>query len=170
MTGHTTISRWASSIVLVLMCLPCGVVMVLGLRSAWLQHHAEERMEKASLTRLVLASHQVYWVRQGKELLVGQHYFDVKSQQSVDAHHVAFIGIFDHQETRLHLALQALTTPQRQCQQQVATLFFTCALPGARFCWAPALLALPPTHWPPHGPQAFASTCMPVPTPPPLAG
>lgn len=69
----------------------------------------EEAMERTHLQVLQIKSDELHWVRDGKEILVGDRMFDVHTF-SQSGNSVIITGLFDDQETKIKEQLSFLKT------------------------------------------------------------
>jgi hypothetical protein len=167
---HCNISKLSAIVLLSILLLPCGICLALHLRTAWLWHCVEERLEKTKLTSIEMPQDAVDWVRPGKEIRIGQQYFDVKSQQQISHNRVVLTGIFDTEETAIKMVLNDFGTRQQQHQQNlVVKILFAFSVLGVKTCWDIPLLPAPAIVLPLHAASVLASATLSVPTPPPLA-
>ncbi len=67
----------------------------------------QEKLEKKQVVQITIHSKDVNWVKLNKEILIGQHLFDVKSY-TVKGEIVTFFGIFDTAEDGIKLQLNKI--------------------------------------------------------------
>lgn len=77
----------------------------------WLE--MEEKLEQVHLQTICLAANSVHWHKQGKEILVNGHLFDVKTYQE-ENDKVVFTGLYDEAETRLKKNMERLLQQEQE--------------------------------------------------------
>jgi len=72
-----------------------------------------ERLEHSNLGELTVAKKDVRWYKEGKEIVIGSHLFDVKSSR-VKNDSVVFRGLFDKKESLLKKDIDQLMDYQNK--------------------------------------------------------
>lgn len=97
---------------LLLVAIPLFFTIGMMVSQKIIQVHSRERLERETLQTISIPSQQVYWVKQGKEILVDGKLFDVKSF-SQQADKIIFTGVFDGKENRLVKHIKELTEQKK---------------------------------------------------------
>lgn len=89
-----------------------------------IRHQMEERLENTFLQIIQIKKADLVWIKQGKEIKVGNHLFDVKSIKEKDG--VCEIkGLYDTDEDLLHEQLnKTQRNTEQQSQQLIIDFFF----------------------------------------------
>ncbi|HEY0678810.1 MAG TPA: hypothetical protein VGD17_11025 [Chitinophagaceae bacterium] len=74
-------------------------------------HEMEEKLEKEQLQTITIPVNSFRWFKKNKEILVAGKMFDVKSITIRNNEYVV-TGLYDEQETELHMVLQKMHTKQ----------------------------------------------------------
>jgi hypothetical protein len=90
--------------------LPVMAVCLLQYRQIALQRRGKERLEKELLQTVSVPKEALRWAKQGKEIWINDHLFDVKSYSLVNNVYI-FKGLYDEDET---LVVKALRQQNRQ--------------------------------------------------------
>lgn len=111
---------------LVIVLAPLSYHFIFQARQQQIRHHMKEELEHARLQELVLPTASLQWAKPGKEILIGQELFDVKSIR-YDQYGMAHIrGLFDKAETALVKEIQKDFDQQnRNGSRQIIHLFKT---------------------------------------------
>jgi hypothetical protein len=72
-----------------------------------------ERLEHSNLEEITLAKKSVRWYKKGKEIIIGNSLFDVKSS-TLKTDSITFTGLFDEKETLLKKNIDLLTEHQNK--------------------------------------------------------
>lgn len=153
---------------LVIVLAPLSYHFIFQARQQQIRHHMKEELEHARLQELVLPAASLQWAKPGKEILVNQELFDVKSIR-YDHKGMAHIrGLFDEAETALVKEIQKDFDQQnRNGSRQIISLFKTIqSLPesGQFVFTAPAPVS---TVLPVHGAGSLPNNYLLLLTPPP---
>jgi len=70
-------------------------------RQRSIQHQMKERLEESILHTITVAEHDLRWVKEGKEIALGNKLFDVKTIASGSNGNFILTGLFDDEETML---------------------------------------------------------------------
>lgn len=65
------------------------------------QYEMEEKLEKASLQTITLSTKDFVWIKMGKEIIIGNEMFDVKSYEAID-NKIIFTGLYDKIEDQIN--------------------------------------------------------------------
>jgi hypothetical protein len=82
-------------------------------------YQAAERLEKACLQTVALPKKDVHWVTKGKELRIGQRFFDVKTYKE-RGNELIVTGVFDDDETAIEKKIDDVW--QKEAPQQMDSL------------------------------------------------
>jgi len=93
---------------LVVMIMPMLIILMLLLQQRHVIHKMKEKLESESLHTITLNKKDINWVKQDKEILVGNELFDVKTIKE-ENDRVHFTGLFDHEETTIEKSLGDLS-------------------------------------------------------------
>jgi hypothetical protein len=93
-------ASFKSSILVGVFMIPTLFLALSVLQQKWIAWEMTEKLEHQQLHTLRIASHQLHWVKTGKEILVDGKLFDVKSF-STQGSYVQVHGLFDEEETKL---------------------------------------------------------------------
>lgn len=83
----------------------------------------EERLEQAHLETLTLHPHQLVWHKKGKEILIQNRLFDIKSME-VAGDRVTVTGIYDDAETAIKEKIASLESRQQRDNERSRSLLF----------------------------------------------
>lgn len=84
-------------------------------------HEMEERLETASLTEITVPAGEIVWLKKGKEILVNNEPFDIKScKLSNGVFHIC--GLYDKKEKELK---KLLSEEQHSSQKKMYSLIFS---------------------------------------------
>ena len=114
----------ATIFLLVLALAPLFYVVTVQIKQHSIQQRMKEELEEKVLHSITLKSSQIHWIREGKEIAVGNKLFDVKSITYKKDGTAVIRGRFDEDETALVQQLQKNQKENNsQGAKQLAQLF-----------------------------------------------
>ena len=90
-----------AAIMLVIVLAPLSYSVIFRIRQNWVQHEMKERLENSLLQEIVVPAASLQWIKPGKEILVDQQLFDIKSIRYDQNGNALIRGLFDEKETLL---------------------------------------------------------------------
>jgi hypothetical protein len=78
----------------------------------------EEKLEEEQLTTITIPAHELHWVKEGKEILINNHLFDIETITRLDDGRLVVTGLYDYQEQQLHEQLNHTLHKSNPAQQQ----------------------------------------------------
>ena len=90
-----------ASLLLLLLVAPAVYFLSVPIRQALIRNAMKEKLENSLSQSISLDPAGIRWVRQGKELLIGDRLFDVKHIAPEKGGTVRVTGLFDEEETAL---------------------------------------------------------------------
>jgi hypothetical protein len=97
----------AGSPVILLILLPCLYCLYFQVKQQAIRMEMEERLESEQVQTVVVPVNEFRWYEEGREILVDGMMFDVKSMREENGNYI-ITGLFDENETKLHIALGKL--------------------------------------------------------------
>ena len=88
-------------LLLVLVLEPVISPIVLQLHQLSVQHKMKERLEEEMLHTIIIAKTDLRWVKPGKEIILGENMFDIKTMTDLGNGTLRIAGIYDFEETLL---------------------------------------------------------------------
>ena len=85
---------------LFLVTMPLFISVGLFIKQKVIQLQRRQRFETELVQTITIPSEKIYWVKQGKEILVNGRLFDVKSFTTT-GNHMTLTGFYDHEEDKL---------------------------------------------------------------------
>jgi hypothetical protein len=85
---------------ILLTAIPLLTPFYIHLQQRHIRHQMKEKLEQQYLTTVVLEKKSVHWIKPGKEILLGDRMFDIKTVQT-DQDHFIFTGLYDDEETNV---------------------------------------------------------------------
>ena len=105
------------------MLLPVAYTIYFQLHRAVIRHQMEEALESRQLHTLGIPLAQVFWVKPGKEIRIGDRFFDIK--ESYQKHDTLWVqGLFDEEEKSLHATLHQIMNHGANAPGKINTLAF----------------------------------------------
>jgi hypothetical protein len=101
-------NRMIAFLFLLIVAVPLLLSAKFILEENLIQQEVEEKMSTAVLQSINIAKADIVWVRNGKEILVGDKYFDVRHFE-MNGEMVTLSGYFDSEETELVSAFKKYT-------------------------------------------------------------
>jgi hypothetical protein len=92
---------------LVLVLLPCLYCLYFQVKHQVIRWEMEEKLERDAVQTIVVPANEFRWYDEGREIVVNGKMFDVKSITQENGNYL-ITGLFDEDETQLHLALNKL--------------------------------------------------------------
>jgi hypothetical protein len=80
---------------------PLLFIIYTSIRQQEIRHNMKRQLEIKMLHTITLAKNDVYWLKEGKEILIDGRMFDVKSFKAVGTGEIRFTGLYDDDETAL---------------------------------------------------------------------
>jgi hypothetical protein len=93
-------------LLLVLTLAPVIYPFALQLHQRSIQHRMKERLEDGMLHTITLAKTELRWVKPGKEIVLGENMFDIKTITDQGNGILLITGIYDYEETIVVGAMQ----------------------------------------------------------------
>ena len=81
---------------------PLFVFLFFIAQRQYLRWQMEEKLEKEQLTTITINAHDFKWYKEGKEIVVNGHLFDVEEIKRLDNDQLLITGLYDYQEQELH--------------------------------------------------------------------
>ena len=109
---------------LVLILAPLSYMFLLQSRQQKIRHRMKEVLEQSLLQELVIPAGELQWFKPGKEIVVDQQLFDIKSIRYSEDGNAYITGLFDKEETILvHEMKKDRDEQNRNSSSQVIRLF-----------------------------------------------
>ncbi len=108
---------------LVLIIMPVLFSFYFTIHQGIIHHQMEERLENTLLQIIQIKKAELVWVKQGKEIRVGNRLFDIKSIKEKNGVY-EIKGLYDTDEDLLHEILNKTQRNTEQQSQQVFLNFF----------------------------------------------
>lgn len=80
---------------------PLLFIIFTSIKQQEIRHNMKRQLEIKMLHTITLAKNDVYWLKEGKEILINGRMFDVKSFQPAGNGKINFTGLYDDDETAL---------------------------------------------------------------------
>jgi hypothetical protein len=93
---------------LLLVAMPLLIFSFLQLKQKHIQYQMEERLELASLKTIELSNNSFTWTKNGKEILINNKLFDVKSFVKKESS-IVFTGLYDKDEDAIKKSIVNLS-------------------------------------------------------------
>lgn len=90
-----------------LILLPCLYCLYFQVKHQMIRWEMKEKLEQEALQTIVIPANEFKWYDEGNEIVLGGKMFDVKSVTQQNGSYIV-TGLFDDDETQLHLALKKL--------------------------------------------------------------
>jgi hypothetical protein len=97
---------------LLLVAMPLLIFSFLQLKQLYIQHQMEERLELASLKTIELSYNSFTWIKNGKEILINNKLFDVKSFTKKE-NSIVFTGLYDNDEDSIQKSIEHLAQHEK---------------------------------------------------------
>lgn len=119
-------------LLLVLVLEPVISPFVLQLHQLSVQHKMKERLEEEMLHTIIIAKTDLRWVKPGKEIVLGENMFDIKTMTDRGNGTLLITGIYDFEETLLvdHIKKSQQDDTANSNKQLVLLFHLIQALPG----------------------------------------
>ncbi len=115
---------------LLLLAIPLFFSVALLVKQKLVQHLREERFDTELLETVVVSPGEFYWVKKGKEVIIGDKLFDVKSYKT-EGNKILLTGFFDVKESSLVQHIKELAEQDDKSSNpfnlQVIKLLLSCA-------------------------------------------
>jgi hypothetical protein len=92
-------------LLLVLTAVPVTYLFVFQAHQHSIRQRMEERLENEMLHTLVIPKNELRWVKPGKEIILGENMFDIKTMTDQGNGMLLVTGIYDYEETSLVLQM-----------------------------------------------------------------
>lgn len=93
-------------LLLVLTAVPVIYLFVFQAHQRSIRHQMEERLEDGMLHTMTIPKNELRWVKPGKEIIVGENMFDIKSITDQGNGILLVTGIYDYEESSLVLHMK----------------------------------------------------------------
>src|SRR5215213_2176935 len=93
--------------VIVLILLPCLYCLYFQVKHQMIRWEMKERLEHEAVQTIVVPANKFLWYDEGREIILDGKMFDVKSITQQNGNYT-ITGLFDEDETQLHIALKKL--------------------------------------------------------------
>lgn len=149
---------------------PLSYSPVFKARQARVQRYMKKQLQGNMMHHLVMAREDLRWVKPGKEIMVGEKMFDIKTIEYRADGMVFITGLYDHEESFLYAQLKKNRKEEnnRNNQQLVQLFQLMQALPD-RFTEQDHFSHSVAQQWPRHTGQLLPSPFQSLLTPPPRA-
>ena len=108
MFRHKTIRSFIILFLMALVSLPMLYSAYLYAKKQAVRREMKERLERQALTTVRIHNNSVYWIEKGKEILVNDRMFDIKSIVQ-DGDYVEFSGLYDDEEKAIEARMEKHT-------------------------------------------------------------
>ena len=109
---------------LVLILAPLSYMLILRLHQEQIRNRMKEELEHSLLQELVIPAGELQWLKPGKEIVVDNQLFDIKSIRYSEDGNAYITGLFDKEETNLvHEMKKDQDEQNRNSSSQVIRLF-----------------------------------------------
>jgi hypothetical protein len=95
-------------IMLMIVGAPLCIFSFLWAKQIYIQHQMEEKLETAALKTIEIDNISFVWVKKGKEIVVNNKLFDIKTFTEKDGTTI-FTGLYDSDETEIKKVLNNIT-------------------------------------------------------------
>ncbi|HEX8331235.1 MAG TPA: hypothetical protein VF622_01365 [Segetibacter sp.] len=114
----------AGSFVVFATTLPLAVFIFFIAQQQFMRWQMEEKLETEQLTSVTISAHNFKWYKEGKEIIVNNHLFDVKSITRLAGDQLLIKGLYDYQEQKLHKDLDDWMNNKGSSSKQDQHVFF----------------------------------------------
>lgn len=97
--------------IILLVLMPCIYCLYFQARHQAIKWEMQERLESERLQTIIIPAKNFRWYEQGREIIVNGAMFDVRSVTKQDGNYLV-TGLFDEEETELHIAMGRLQEEQ----------------------------------------------------------
>lgn len=165
---NTLLKKITTFLLLAMLLAPLSYTYIFQAKQASVQRKMKRQLQGNMLHSLVMAREDLRWVKPGKEILVGEKMFDIKTIEYRRDSTVYITGLFDHEESFLYAQLKKTRKEEtnRNNQQLVRLFQLMQALPDnqqEQVSYAP-VFAL---QRPPYAENLLPSPFQSILTPPP---
>ena len=113
-----------SIFLLAIILAPLSYMFILQSRQQQIRHRMKEELEQSLLQELVIPTGELQWFKPGKEIVVDNQLFDIKSIRYSEDGNAYITGLFDKEETILVYQMKKDGDEQnRNSSRQVIQLF-----------------------------------------------
>lgn len=102
---YPLIKKITTALLLAILLAPLTYSYIFQAKQADVQRRMKKQLQGNMLHSLVLAKEDLHWVKPGKEIMVGEKMFDIKTIDFRNDGMVHITGLFDHEETFLYAQL-----------------------------------------------------------------
>lgn len=95
------VKKIITGLLLAIVLAPLSYHFIFQAKQQSIQHRMKEQLEEKMLHSLVLSKDDLHWVKPGKEIVVEDKMFDIKTIEYRENNTVFITGLFDHEETLL---------------------------------------------------------------------
>jgi hypothetical protein len=114
----------AGSFVVFVTTLPLAVFIFFIAQQKFMRWQMEEKLEKEQLTSVTISAQDFKWFEEGKEIIINNHLFDVKSITRLKGDQLLITGLYDYQEQKLHKDLDNFMNNKGSSSKQDQYTFF----------------------------------------------
>ncbi len=100
------LKKITAALLLASLMAPLSYSYIFQLKQASIQSRMKKQLQEKMLHSLVLVKKDLHWVKPGKEIIVGERMFDIKTIEYRDDGTVFITGLFDNEETFLYALLK----------------------------------------------------------------
>jgi hypothetical protein len=97
----TANKKITASLFTLLLAAPLLFILFCHFRQQEIRHSMKRQLEDKMLHTITLDKTEVYWMKDGKEILINGRMFDVKSFRQSGSGKIIFTGLYDDDETAL---------------------------------------------------------------------
>ena len=80
---------------------PLLFIIITHIKQQEIRHNMKRQLESNMLHAITLAKNDIYWLTDGKEIIINGRLFDVKSFHPAGTGKICFTGLYDDDETSL---------------------------------------------------------------------
>ena len=121
---NPSLKKITAFLLLAMLLAPLSYTYIFQAKQARVQHKMKKQLQGNMLHSLVMAKEDLRWVKPGKEILVGEKMFDIKTIGYRADGTVYITGLFDHEESFLYAQLKKNRKEEtNRNNQQLVQLF-----------------------------------------------
>lgn len=160
----------AAFFLLVLLLAPLSYMFIFQAKQLSIQHRMKKALEGSLLQTLIIPAGDLVWVKPGKEIMLDQKMFDIKTIECKADGNAHISGLFDHLETGLLAQMKKNWKQEntRGCKLIVQLFQLLQSFPDNSLAAviAPGIITRQPLI---ADSELLPSPCKSIPTPPPQA-
>ncbi len=103
--------------------MPIFFILLIGIKKKHIQHEMKERMENEVLHVVAVKTNEIIWEKKGKEIVIGDRMFDVKSY-TIKGNVTIFLGLYDEEEASLKSLVNSEMSKQSKKNNTIISEIF----------------------------------------------